>query len=106
MLAAELTDGVAPPVDISDVPPPPAPSASRIAIIGRGEVGLTLGRRLVQGGWSVQFGSRNPDEVSFLLFFFLFFDFLNPLCPQARSKSKPDAILDSSPIVTIAEAAS
>jgi hypothetical protein len=80
MLAAELTDGVAPPVDISDVPPPPAPSATlttgaRIAIIGRGEVGLTLGRRLVQGGWSVQFGSRNPDEVSFLLFFFFFLIF-------------------------------
>ena len=42
----------------------PADPATRVAIIGRGEVGITLGRRLVQAGWSVQFGSRNPDEVS------------------------------------------
>lgn len=71
--AAELA--AAAPGDRSDVPPPPLPSTDsatvssestgpRVAIIGRGEVGITLGRRLVQAGWSVQFGSRNPDEVS------------------------------------------
>ena len=55
----------------------------RIAVIGRGEVGITLARRLVQAGWSVQFGSRNPEEVNETLYslfysFFYFFYLIRP----------------------------
>eukprot|EP00604_Paraphysomonas_vestita_P002583 CAMPEP_0174818854 /NCGR_PEP_ID=MMETSP1107-20130205/1759_1 /TAXON_ID=36770 /ORGANISM="Paraphysomonas vestita, Strain GFlagA" /LENGTH=381 /DNA_ID=CAMNT_0016031341 /DNA_START=401 /DNA_END=1546 /DNA_ORIENTATION=+ len=59
-------------------------TSPRIAIIGRGDVGITLGRRFVKAGWEVQFGSRNPQET--------------------QAKAKPDEILSSSPIVSISDA--
>jgi predicted dinucleotide-binding enzyme len=113
--AAELAAVASPPpAPAANTLPPPLPSPSepasgpRVAVIGRGEVGITLAQRLVRAGWLVQFGARNPDEVTLsrlpshpLL--------LVPLSPltllQTRAKSKPNEVLASSPIVTISEAA-
>lgn len=66
----------APPAAAPVAPPaipaaaPVAPTAVKhVAVIGTGKVGTTLGRRLLEAGWQVTYGSRNPtsENVSALL---------------------------------------
>ena len=39
-----------------------APPPKRVAIIGAGRVGSTLGARLLSAGWAVTYGSRHPGS--------------------------------------------
>jgi hypothetical protein len=61
-----------PPQHDASVPPPlpPVPAETtaevvtgpKIAVIGKGQVGIALGKRFLEAGWQLKFGSRTPTN--------------------------------------------
>jgi NADPH-dependent F420 reductase len=64
----------------------------KIAVLGTGRVGGTLGRRWAQGGHQVRFGSRQPQSEKVL-------KLLSEAGPNAQAMTARDAVADSDVIV-------